>query len=511
MMVHIAKKLRDSGYLKKAYAFVAYYDEWRDYLENQTDVKFEKLIGTKEIFNRMESDTLDLEVIEQIEKKYGSIDIELANLIIGERYLAPHSHQRPYNHPSYTKEEILLYAQVTFQLVEELFEEVKPDAIIDFASVNILRGTLDLVAQKHNIPFLYPCQTLLSNRYYICRRFIDKYKPILKTYKKLLKSENPCYDGYNYLKWFRQPQVKTIYCHHLLVNKKDISLAKRVVNALRKMASWTLSIFKEIKLRYNARGNSTIRYNYQFFKNLPSIRLCRGLLNFYRRFLITFMRPFRDRCVIGNYVFLTLHYQPEASTTVLSPFFVNQKAVIDGISRALPLGWNLVIKPNLLMLGSEPVSFYRWINSIPNVYLVSPKSDTQKLIEGAKAVIAITGTSGLEAALKGKKVIVMSDRPIWAMIEGITICTDFTKLHRILSEVEYYKANDRNLAAYLQSIHDHSFPMERNYVWEGPFDLLHPGYRKAIETISQKIFEAYETYKHDNSQIIYKQNAEEKR
>jgi len=208
MMVHIAKFLNDAGHLKQAYAFIAYYDEWRNYLENQRYLKFQKIVGTREIYQRMAKERLDPKEITRIEREYGSIDMELWNMVYCDPYLATHTHHRIYNHPQYTREEILLYMQVAFQSIEELFREIKPDAIIDFAPVNILRGVLDLVAQKYSVPFLYPTPCLLANRYYICRRFREDYAPIRETYLRLLSDGSPCKEGYNYLLQFPSPRPK---------------------------------------------------------------------------------------------------------------------------------------------------------------------------------------------------------------------------------------------------------------------------------------------------------------
>jgi len=209
--------------------------------------------------------------------------------------------------------------------------------------------------------------------------------------------------------------------------------------------------------------------------------------------MLSLNNPFDDGPLPGDYAFMTLHLQPEASTSVLAPFFANQRYVIENVARALPLHWKLVVKPNPLMIGQEPVAFYRRVQKIPNVQLVSPAANTRKLILGSKAVVAITGTSGFEALLLGKKVIVFG-KPIWSICRSVSKCTDFTYLHRLLQDAEYYDPDDDDLAAYLQAVHNHSFPLDRNYVWKGPYDLSDPGYKQAINEIAQQLAKAYREY-----------------
>jgi hypothetical protein len=52
------------------------------------------------------------------------------------------------------------------------------------------------------------------------------------------------------------------------------------------------------------------------------------------------------------------------------------------------------------------------MRSLPGVELVEPFADTRQFIENADLLFSIQGTIGLEAALLGKPVIVLSDSPV---------------------------------------------------------------------------------------------------
>ncbi|MCB1721475.1 MAG: hypothetical protein KDI11_06960, partial [Alphaproteobacteria bacterium] len=54
---------------------------------------------------------------------------------------------------------------------------------------------------------------------------------------------------------------------------------------------------------------------------------------------------------------------------------------------------------------------------------------------------------------------------------------------------EQYKANDDELCAYLQAVHDHSFQIERNFVWDTTFDfsLENENYKKLTQIIAEQI------------------------
>ena len=504
LMVHLARILQENGQLTSASAFVAYYDEWRDYLRNQKEVKFDKIYGTKEIFNRMGNDNLDYSCLERMEKEYG--DKEIWNIVYNESYLAALGHYKIYNHPKYSDEDVLHYFQICTQVAESIFDEIRPDCIIDFAPVGIFRGAFDLVAQKRKIPYLNISTIILANRFYISSCVYEKYEPILKTYHRLLEERAHCEEGWHYLQQFRETNQSSIYAFHPLAAKdqstKNRNLLKSSFNTTSRLILQPLryakSVMGEIGLRLTARVNPEVRYNFQLYKNLPSIKLRRSILRLARKTALSFRSPFQDTSSPKDYAFMTLHIQPEASTSVRAPFFVNERYVIENVARALPLHWRLVIKPHLRMIGKEPLSFYRHIKNIPNVELVSPTANTRELITNSKAVVTVAGTSGFEASLLGKKAIVFG-KPVWSMIHGVTKCTDFTRLHSLLREAESYEPDDNNIAAYLQAVHENSFSLKENYIWKGPYVLSDPGYREAINEVARQFVKGYQAYQENNT------------
>lgn len=99
------------------------------------------------------------------------------------------------------------------------------------------------------------------------------------------------------------------------------------------------------------------------------------------------------------YVFLGLHKQPEASVDVFGRYYEDQLQNIKNLWRSLPEGWLLVIKEHSNAIGDRAANFYRTIQKLPNVCLVSEHAKTYDIIRGAKLVATITGTIAYEAAL----------------------------------------------------------------------------------------------------------------
>jgi hypothetical protein len=109
------------------------------------------------------------------------------------------------------------------------------------------------------------------------------------------------------------------------------------------------------------------------------------------------------------YILYPIHYQPEASTLVQAPMYVDQLPLIHDIARSMPMGYRLYVKEHLTNRGRRPLEFYDQIRAIPAVRLLGPDEDTWALIQGASAIVVITGTMGWEGILFDKPVISFGD------------------------------------------------------------------------------------------------------
>jgi hypothetical protein len=117
-----------------------------------------------------------------------------------------------------------------------------------------------------------------------------------------------------------------------------------------------------------------------------------------------------DRPMTGErYVLYPIHFQPEASTLVQAPYYLDQAALIEDISKSLPVGYQLYVKEHVSNRGRRPLAFYKRLRETFGVRLLGPDEDTWTLIRGAAAVAVITGTVGWEGLLFGKPVVTFGD------------------------------------------------------------------------------------------------------
>lgn len=141
------------------------------------------------------------------------------------------------------------------------------------------------------------------------------------------------------------------------------------------------------------------RYNYKYYLN-PMIFFFRYQLikRYFKNGLPDFER---------KYVFVPLHYQPEASTLVCAAKYEKQLFLIDSLSKSIPSETLIYVKEHYALLGHKQIRFYRELSKYPNVVLIDPWIDSHELIKKSEAVVALTGTAGFEAILYRKPVLLL--------------------------------------------------------------------------------------------------------
>jgi hypothetical protein len=110
-----------------------------------------------------------------------------------------------------------------------------------------------------------------------------------------------------------------------------------------------------------------------------------------------------------KYVLYPIHFQPEASTLVQAPLYVDQVALLRDMAASLPIDHRLYVKEHVSNRGRRPLDFYNQIRAIPSVRLLGPDEDTWALIRGASVIAVITGTVGWEGVLFDKPVVTFGD------------------------------------------------------------------------------------------------------
>lgn len=199
-----------------------------------------------------------------------------------------------------------------------------------------------------------------------------------------------------------------------------------------------------------------------------------------RKIAANFLRVVRKRMASGCYgslsidsipkrsVFYALHYQPEQSTLAQGVWHANQVALIENISKSLPLGYTLIVKEHPWGRGNRPRWQYEHMSGLYNVMFCD--GPAKQIIQQVEAVITVTGTVAVEALVFDKPSIMLG-RNYFDFCDLLYIVNTIQELPdvlaRILIDGDYKNQPNRErrlqrfLMAYLEGLIPH-FPLREH-------------------------------------------------
>jgi hypothetical protein len=158
-------------------------------------------------------------------------------------------------------------------------------------------------------------------------------------------------------------------------------------------------------------------------------------------------------------VFYAIHYQPEQSTLAQGIWYVNQVALVENISKSLPLGYTLVVKEHPWGRGNRPRWQYTHMAGLYNVMFCD--APAKEIIRRVDAVVAVSGTVAMEALVLDKPTVILG-RNFFEFCDLLYRVRDVQDLPgvllRILIDGDYAQQSDRDerlyrfLMAYLDGL-----------------------------------------------------------
>lgn len=162
------------------------------------------------------------------------------------------------------------------------------------------------------------------------------------------------------------------------------------------------------------------------------------------------------------FAYYPLHYDPEATTMILSPMLTDQVAIVEALSKAIPSNWTLAVKEHRSMMGRRPRTVYEKLRRLPKVELIHPYEDPYPLIRGARLVTTISGTSGIEAMLLGKVPLFLGNMYAQAMEQGLVHCSDFASLsYAVEMALQLPPVTTERLELFIAAIISHGFHLPK--------------------------------------------------
>jgi hypothetical protein len=189
------------------------------------------------------------------------------------------------------------------------------------------------------------------------------------------------------IKEFRKPDYKPFYFNNFFNDLKKTELR-----------------IKKLKFVLNELKVKKLFFNYFIYKT-NTLFIRKKILKYLTKCKVT---PQLNK----KYIFVPLHFQPEASTSPKGNIFVFQSLMIKMLSHSLnDSDWIIYLKehPAQNPVFGRNLEFYKELNKLENVFFINENIATRNILLSSKAVGVITGTMGLEAIFNEIPVICFGD------------------------------------------------------------------------------------------------------
>jgi len=121
-----------------------------------------------------------------------------------------------------------------------------------------------------------------------------------------------------------------------------------------------------------------------------------------------------------------------------------------------------VVKEHPFNLGRRPRGFYDEVENIPNVYLAAADYDQFDLIRRSCCVVTDNGSSGFEALLMGKKMLMLGSSFYSPLAERLDLKTSLVDLDSRLSQIlalrELPENTEEELVKFVESEYETTVP-----------------------------------------------------
>jgi len=203
---------------------------------------------------------------------------------------------------------------------------------------------------------------------------------------------------------------------------------------------------------------SGLRYLYNHFRyyrsdpNLPAARerLMEIVSLRWNRWKTKPLLSGHDALEGHDFIYFPLHFEPEISTLIFSQY--DHRTVIDIIARQLPLTWKLAVKDHPVMIGRRDYRYFKGLlERYPNIVILDPAENSQRLTREARAIVTLSGTTALEAMVLGTPAITTSA----VRFGGFGLCTfthDLINFREVLDTALKQKPDDADIVRMLAAI-----------------------------------------------------------
>lgn len=437
------------------------FSQWaKELVQTQNDIKYSSILVDHELHDLYKKEKLDLDYIKYFEKTYGTP--HLWKYLYSDRKLlmsiGPKEETTATIDPLYSHEDLLRAFQVRAKAIEKMLNETKPDFILFFAIGALGHLILYHVAKKMGIRTFGIDFVRVGNLISISEdyntltgieenfSYFQKTKEITEYHKRAEKFlENFEKTGSLNLEYV-QINTSTNKSHGLIIKPNNL------LRSVKYLITLTKNYLKN--KNYFSYGITNIN---------PLLFILYKLKFYYRKW--QGLNHLYSEPANEDYAFFPLHFEPELAILLLSPAYFDQIALIRQIARSLPVHYKLYIKEHPAMVFHRPISYYKELQKIPNVKLISHKIKGTELIKKSKLVTVITGTAGWEAILLKKPVITFGN-VFFNILSFVKRTQDIELLPQSIKEqTENFQFNKEELVNFTAAIFKDAFPLNFAGLW----------------------------------------------
>ncbi len=287
-----------------------------------------------------------------------------------------------------------------YQFFDFVFQNEKPDVLLGEPPAGLFGEIGYYFAKKNGVPFLGLTDSRVNIAIYDSESTDSRFEKAFKELSDSDISENERVSLNALIEKFVLSNQKPDYMNYAKISFNQFELLWHYVRKL--------SELKPI-VRYLMQRQKFKKYDYE-----SEVIVRRSIAAPFelelRQFKILFQKRFFSYIDEQDQFFVyPLHLEPEAATLISAIPYADQLATIKNIAFSLPFLYKLYVKEHPVAMGSRSDNFYRTLQKIPNVVLISPNQDVHQLIKKSSGVITLTGTMGLESVLAGKPAYVLGN------------------------------------------------------------------------------------------------------
>ncbi|MFC1625413.1 hypothetical protein ACFL1O_00885, partial [Patescibacteria group bacterium] len=367
----------------------------------------------------------------------------------------------PYDTPQHTHEEMIKILQVTAKAIIKFLEEEKPDFIIFSVIGTIGSMLLYEIAKKKNIKTFIISTARIGTRYSLGQTYGDL-EYAKETFKDI-ESNNHLYQKHiqqaeKFLNEFRNhpvPQTTTDSPEARPTTRyKQLSflMPHKIFHSLR----WLIHLFYEYISDKHRNDHSNIKpWHYLWDRIKRKMRILIGFENLYDQ-----IDPNED------FAFFPLQLEPEVASMLFAPFYTDQLWLAEKIARSLPIHFKLYIKEHPAMFGYRPHCYYKKLKKIPNVKIIKPTTMSFSLIQKAKLVMTLTGSTGWEGLLLKKPVITFGT-VFYNDLPMVKNCKTIENLpYLVKKQLENFDYNEKTLINLIAAVYKESADVDLVQLWD---------------------------------------------